>query len=910
MMPDLVLESYLLDALERSVLVVLPNRRAARTLRRAFNDRQRTAGLRAWDAASVLAWADWTRGLWSSLAVEGLELRLLLNAAQEHRLWRDIVEASVAGRSLSSSDALAEMARSAWSLAAAHHATGDIRRTATTYDTRTFAGWADSFRKICASEQFLSSAELEEALRVHAHSGSLRLDGPVFVVGFEEFTPAQSALLDALRANGAQITESLLETPHPSDSLRVSTVTPTLREEIVFAARWIRQIFADCIGESSVPRVAVLLPHPEEERAEIESVFREVLAPELQPIGADNSAAPWEFSGGMPLSSQPIIVDALAILRFAHGPIPIEQLGALLRSPFVGVSSEHLAGARFDANVLRREPYLLPELTLEGLNRLIRRQTRSNKTPPFIPSWLKDFDDICTGRLRTPASRSYADWSELIRNLLRAANWPGDRAPTPSEFATASTWDATLDLLATLDFQSSRVSFATALKTLEQLLESAHVSPAGEGAPIQIMRPTDAEGSAFDAVVLLHATDEVLPETPRVHPLLGWQLQQELHLPGTDASRDSDRAVMRAESLLRRISRLLVLSAEADEYETLRRSPLLHQLGIPSVASDDLLPPVTTTPLVAEEILTDDLPLPPLPAAELHGGARVLRLQAACGFLAFAEMRLNSAIVDQCELGLDAIERGNLVHRALENFWSITRSQDELRSLSAEERQRRIGNAVELTFSRLSTPSIGWGSAYIGLQRERLRRLLMRWLDVELERGPFTVRQREERATIPIGPLRLTVQPDRIDEVDGGVVLVDYKTGHHAHSSDWSGDRPDDPQLPLYALLTEPGKLQAMFFGRIRPGSEMKWQGLAVNQTVLPSITRKGLVDLEIRREEWNTVLTRLADDFAAGRADVDPKNIAVNCNGCAQRLLCRIDPTVLAASAAEESESEEDLDV
>jgi RecB family exonuclease len=288
----------------------------------------------------------------------------------------------------------------------------------------------------------------------------------------------------------------------------------------------------------------------------------------------------------------------------------------------------------------------------------------------------------------------------------------------------------------------------------------------------------------------------------------------------------------------------------------------------------------------------------------------VLKFQAACGFLAFAEMRLHSATVDPCELGLDALERGNLVHRALESFWSVTVSQAELRSLSTEERHRRVSAAIDAAFSRLSAPSPGWGAAYIGLQRERLRRLLERWLDVELQRGAFTVRRREERMTIPIGPLRLKVQPDRVDEVEGGVVLVDYKTGLHAHPSNWQGNRPDDPQLPLYALLTKDDELQGLLFGRVRPGSEMKWQGLAASQSILPNQKRQMIVDLELRRSEWNDVLTALAEDFAAGRANVNPKSITVNCNGCPQRMLCRIDPATFASSATDGEEGDEETDV
>jgi RecB family exonuclease len=181
---------------------------------------------------------------------------------------------------------------------------------------------------------------------------------------------------------------------------------------------------------------------------------------------------------------------------------------------------------------------------------------------------------------------------------------------------------------------------------------------------------------------------------------------------------------------------------------------------------------------------------------------------------------------------------------------------------------------------------------------------------VELQRGPFTVRRREERTTIPIGPLRLKVQPDRIDEVEGGVVLVDYKTGYRARPSNWLGNRPDDPQLPLYALLTKEDELQALLFGRVRPGSEMKWQGLAANQSILPTQKRQVIADLELRRSDWNTVLTTLAEDFATGRADVNPKSIAVNCDGCPQRLLCRIDPTTFAGRATDDAEDQEESDV
>ncbi|HEY4009236.1 MAG TPA: PD-(D/E)XK nuclease family protein [Acidobacteriaceae bacterium] len=899
-------ETRLLDAIDQGNMVVLPNRGAARALRQTYDERQRKAGLRAWEPAKALAWRDWTRSLWSDLAADGAELRLLLNRAQEHSLWREVIEAHTAGRTLSSPDALAGLAASAWALAAAYRATDRIRATANTFDSRSFAAWAESFAKIAATQRLLATAQVEEALAEHAASGTLRLDTVVLLAGFDELTPAQSALVDELRERRAEITHAAVEVAESASRSKVSCVVQTSRDELTFGARWIRSLFEEADPESRTLRVAVLLPDPEGSRAELESVFREVLAPELQPVSADLSAAPWEFPGGASLAMQPMIVDALALLRLVQGPVPVERVGALLRSPFLGLSSEHLAAARFDAHVLRRGPYLIPELDLEGLGRVVRSQSSAMGSNAFVPGWLKQVNDLRLARLSKPSQRSHGEWSELIRDMLRAANWPGDRTPTPAEFATARAWDTTLDLLATLDFRGERVAFAAALKALEELLQTARVNPLPANAPIQVMRPEEAEGYTFDAVVLLHATDESWPEPARPNPLLGWPLQKDLGLPGADPSRDAERARKRAESLVLRTGQMLVLSAAADERGALRPSPLVQQLGIEAVPAEEFLPPLPEVSRIEEEVAPDDVELPPLPSPELRGGTSVLRLQAACGFLAFAEMRLNAATPDICELGLDAAERGNLVHRALETFWTGTRSQAELRALSSEERKRRVDDAVESAFRRLSPPTSGWGTAYVSVQRERLRRLVQRWLDFELQRGPFTVRQREERTSIPVGPLQLRVQPDRIDDVEGGVVLVDYKTGHRAHHSNWLGDRPDDPQLPLYARLTKPGELQALLFARIRPGAEMRWLGMAANQSVLPRTKRQRFFDLDLRREEWDSVLTRLAEEFAAGRADVDPKNLAVTCEGCGQRLLCRINPAAFAVELDDEDAEEE----
>jgi probable DNA repair protein len=610
-----------------------------------------------------------------------------------------------------------------------------------------------------------------------------------------------------------------------------------------------------------------------------------------------------------------MVTHALDLLRWTQNPLPLERISALLRSPFFGSSADSTAAARFDAHTLRRHPSLLPELDLEAVRRLAAQDARHTPSSGTPLAWLQAVADLLSTRqrsaaTRTHAARTFADCAELFRAILRAANWPADSRPdrtaTASEFETARAWDSTLDLLATLDFRGHRVSLADATKALEHLAQSARIN-APARAPIQIMRPDDTEGSVFDAIVLLRATDDAWPEPQHLHPLLGWPLQQDLHLPGADAARDAERARTRADSLLARTTNILITSAEKNTDGPLRPSPLLQHLNLGRIDAAELIdPPTTPSPLV-EELVPDDTPLPPLPALTLRGGSNVLKLQAACGFLAFAELRLNAKSPEPDELGLDAGERGNLVHNALEAFWRETTSQAELSSLSTDERTARLNRAIDEAFAKIKVATEIWSIAYLALQRDRLHTLLARWLDRELERGPFTVLSREAKAEIDIGPLRLQLRPDRIDRVEGGFALVDYKTGASSKPANWLGDRPDDPQLPLYALLAEPGELKALLFAHIRPGTGMKWSGLEAETGILPPSRAQTVTEMDTRIAEWRDVLSTLAANFASGRADVSPKSYTINCKHCGQRLLCRLDPTPLLNTADEDNEEDSD---
>jgi ATP-dependent helicase/nuclease subunit B len=904
--------SELLDTLDQGALLLLPNARAVRDIRAAFDVLQRSRGLPAWEPAQALSWSQWTNSLWSELIVGGKEGRLLLNAAQEHSVWRKIIADDATQRSIGSVDSLADLAQSAWQLASDYDATRKLREFAASHDSRIFAAWSESFARQCAERGYVSAGQLNAALLEHVRRGGFAVPSSLDLVGYGRIVPSQQALLTELRERGTVVRQRTIESTGNPDRLVASVLVPTEVEERLLAVRWVREFLETRrMGEPPV-RVAVLVPNLGEEREQLEGVLREVLAPELQSIDADLSSTPWEFAGGAPLSSLAMVVDALELVRWTQGPLPLESVSSLLLSTYLGKigtdTGARDAAARFDVSQLRRMLLLRSEIDVPGLLELVNLYEGDRRGMPAILSWLRNVQEFLKTSGNLKRRRGFAEWMEFVRGVLLAAHWPGSRALTASEFEVTRAWESLLDLVSTLDFSGSRVAFASALQALKlQAQKSVFTTPSID-ATVQVMSSAEAEGSIFDAVLFLHVSDANWPAPERVHPLLPWTLQGALKMPGSDPVLAASKGRALTETLLRSSSAVLFCHAAEDENGRLRPSPILGELGIESINVAELNLYAQPFNQVDSEIVADDGELPPLPSYEVGGGASVLKLQAACGFLAFAELRLRATEPRTGTMGLDAGESGSLLHRVLQYFWRETKTQDRLRLMSSTDRDEILMRAIDSALpSRLQLHD-GWDRSYLWLQKHRLRSVLQQWLDQELRRGPFAVSDVERKELVTVGPLTLEVRVDRVDTVGDGLFFVDYKTGAGVDPKQWSGPRPDDPQLPLYTLLAEADELKGVAFAKVRAGREMKWQGYQAEDGILPlSRSKANIRDIASLAEEWRQVLTQLAEDFAAGKAEVHPKSFEINCTRCAQRLLCRIDPSSLGEFAEEIREEAED---
>jgi ATP-dependent helicase/nuclease subunit B len=873
------------QALDRGATVVTGNQRAARTLRVAFDRHNHALGLNSWQPPAVVAWDTWIARLWRGLLLDGQTSKLLLNRSQEHAVWRRILAADAELHSLQTPDALAEMAADAWSLLSSYNGQERLRGLAVTTDTRAFHRWALKFDQQCKADGLLARAQLESALQAAASAGQLAAETAteIALVGFDSLTPAQSGLLEELRATGINIEELPISI---ATERRMLVATADEREELRTAALGIRRL----LEERPRVRIAMIVPRLEKQRAQIDRIFREILAPELEDITASANSGPFEFSVGVMLANTPMIAVALDLLRWCIGALPLERVSRLLLSPYLAsVTTEDGARAEFDAFELRRAKLLRPEISLEWFISALEGSRRKLRLTGLLGK-LRTMLIVAKRQTRNE-QRSHSEWAETMRELLAAVACGAGKREDSIEFQTRLKWESVLDELATLDFDGQRVGFVQALDAVSRIAQQTMFAPESREAPVQIIGPLEAAGSTFDAIWFLRSGELNWPVPRSSNPLLPWPLQRDLAMPGTDAQLDAEHARRITERIAESAATVVFSYANESAEGLQRQSSAMNGLELEPVAIEEIAAAETEPTFLETEKVEDIGSLPQLPDQVIHGGAEILKLQAACGFRAFAERRLWSTELRTTEMGLDAAERGTIVHLVLEEFWNEVKTQSALKTMPRSEREglleQCISTALEKSEKLSATP---WDAAYLDMQRERLRNLLGPWLELELTRPPFTVKLSEKQLNdVQIGPLHLNVRVDRIDIGEHGEIIIDYKTGV-ANPNEWLSNRPDAPQLPLYAVLSEAVQLEAVAFGQVRAGKDMGLQGFAISDESGIRMPRQHPANLEEQVEEWRQVLTSLAEDFYNGDTRVRPKSFPTTCTYCAQRILCRVD--------------------
>ncbi|MSQ49654.1 MAG: PD-(D/E)XK nuclease family protein [Betaproteobacteria bacterium] len=858
------------------ITVVTPNRRLAQVLKSEFDSFQSNKNLAVWDDADILPVSTFVERLYEdALYADGAaDLPRLLAPVQEHALW----EAVLAGQPLLSVGRAAADCADAWRLAHAWRIEGAAFSAAMKFlgneDTQAYAGWAQEYQRRVDQGGFVDAAALTDVVLKHAGKKPKLL----VAYGFDILPPQTRKFFTGFE---------VLACRAATKNAQVTKIAfPSAHHELEAAAQWARTRL-----EAGATRIGVVVPGLQLRRKEVVRVFSNVLHPgwNVPRSQADAAAAglamPFDISIGELLEEFPLVSFALGILDFAGGEISFESVSQLMRSPFIGgAQAEFAARAVHDATLRGKLP---PRLTLP---RLISAVAGC----PVLRSSLENLftlQNSIQGKENTPFF-----WAQHFTALLEAAGFPGERTLDGGEFQARAKFNEALADLARLGLVSGRISCHQALRQLRRICADTLFQPQTPTAPIQVAGILESAGLSFDCLWVSGLSEDAWPLAVRAHPFLPVALQKQAGIPAAAAetSLALDRRI--TEGWLGAATEVVFSYPEREKDRDLLPSPLIASVPEGKVEFEEFLSWRLSIFQSRKIENIADGQATPLNSATLKGGTRVLADQAACPFRAFARHRLGAQGLETPTAGLDALERGQLLHALMAGIWKELKTSASLSGEVMPAIEKSAANAVK---------ELGLEGRFAEMEKQRLICLAGDWLELERLRQPFEVVQIEETRALAIGGLSFSGRIDRMDrllegEARGSHVLIDYKTGRATPNS-WLGERPDEPQLPLY-VVTAKEPVSAVAFAKLQPG-DMKFAGFSLQEKEIPGVKQakswSGLM------ASWQAGLLALASGFAGGDARVDPKRGLQTCRHCDLQPLCRVYEQLNALVESEEEEGE-----
>ena len=910
----------LADQLAKGQLVLTPNQRLASRIQVAYAIHCQTLGQRVLDAPNVYSLNSWIARNWETLLLKAspcvMDCRLL-SAVQEHAIWEQIVEQSLLGSALLRPAATAQQAMSAYHTMINWRQ--DISNAAlrasfeSDEDCGAFLQWADKFESWCTDHQYLPAVRQAQRLIKAFALNELEALTSIITVGFDDIPPLHRDLIDCAG------TFTPIELGDAASSVEL-VACENSQQELLSSAVWAKKI----LREQPDATVALVIPDLAQQRQGVQRVLQEVFEPGFNLPGQVRRNLPFNFSAGYPLAEAPVIRAAINALSLCSQSFDIPTLTSLCQSPFycLGENDSQLI-SRLITLLYNERDYSISPARFRQLALKAGGFQRESETDSSVQAqgwhFAKALQDFATSvraasinKTRTPSQ-----WLPFIQQLLGIIGWPGVRSLDSIEYQQVTQWQQALEQLGTLGDVIKASNFAQTLASLRGILSRHIFQPQTADSPLQVLGTLEAAGLEFSHIWLQSMSSQQWPPQPGPSALLPFHLQREQKMPHATAERELEYAQGLSQRFIHSTKTLVVSYPLIIDENPAEVSALFAQYPLTTIKQllgrelDSLTPLLEIRRRHIESVTLQDYKpgnAPSLKTDELvSGGSALFASQSACPFRAFVQHRLGLRALASAALGLDAAERGSLLHRALELIWEKLKSQQTLNEQSESALQKLCAEAADYALSELGQRrGKPLGARYCSLESQRLQKLLHAWLQVEKQRASFVVESIEAQQSFRFAELSLQTRIDRIDRLtDDSLMIIDYKTGKSSINR-WWGERPDEPQLPLYCLLSDNAlnndetltgddSVGAIAFAQIRvDGCTLK----GVGSQELPETqvqwkdkikTEAGVESWQQLKLRWQKVLTALAQDFIAGNSAVDPKARPQTCQYCDLASVCRV---------------------
>ena len=843
MLPPLINIALFRDAIEKNQLILTANQRLAAQIKQAWGTSVKDKTT-VWKAPRVMSLEHWLSFCWNELVDQNHDLvngYAQIGDLQNLYYW----EQAIAEHDDCLDQSFAGMADDCYTLCQRWNIDIEgIDDQNTAVDK--FKYWAKSYQRLLDENKLLTTASTWRTVAEAFKIQTLISESHIYLYGFQSIPPLQQNVLESaaihlipIEAAGTSAKVSKFECSEP-------------RAEIESAAKWAAQQ----LSEDPNQRIAVVVPDLNNRVLETARIINEALA-------ANNCATAVNISAGIKLADTPILQSAISLLEMTDFQLSIEHWLGIINSPYSYFN--HLPiQFKVDCELEIRETKQF-EIGLDKFIQIIRGQQAKLDNPDAIHNQLQPLYDIQQVIRQTSSNKkTFSQWAEFFKHFTTQLGWPGIKQPNSMQYQQIQYWQKLLGFFTELDNLGIEVNRSKAIFYLQKLANEHLFHPQTGDAPLQVLGLLEAVGLQFDQIWITGMHSDNFPVSGSMNPVLSANYQRRYKMPFSVPEKELQIAKNLLSGFVTNSKQLFLSYPVTDGQTPLEQSPLIknynHQ-DIQTVIGQLDLPEWLKQPYLCD---LDIDPGFPFDAAlePIRGGSSILKNQSTCPFNSFVIHRLWAIELEQPMIGLEAMHRGSIMHEILYRLWNQWKSSRVFVALTDDQLNDQLAKTIDTVLTEQATKhTILLGDNFRSLEKQRLTKLVNQWLEIERQRSSFEVEETEQKKQLSLGELTISLVFDRLDRVDGETLVIDYKTGS-VKADVWLGDRPEDPQLPLYMLALDP-QPQGCAFASLK-GGDQKFIGIS-NNLMIKGV--KPIDHWDIQLEEWQRSINNLAQEFIEGKA-------------------------------------------
>ncbi|MFK8053531.1 MAG: PD-(D/E)XK nuclease family protein [Woeseiaceae bacterium] len=832
-------------------LVVTSNQRLSRKIQQALSERMLATGIKAWASPEIIPWNAWMNRTFRAGCVSAEDDRLastqLLGKAQSDALWRDIVEEKIRDktRPFYNIGSLAAEVGKAFSLLQRWQLTDEYLFSAVDdEDSRFLADCIREYRRAQLSSHWIIEDELAALLSATMTPNEFCPDRRVLLTGFTQLYPIQERIVQLL-GDKAEIFDA--DYGAVASDIQVRS-WPSDDDCLRAAGRWARQQR----NERPTGRIAIVVPGM---GSDVEAVRRLVLdgyCPGYQYLLPDQKAhLGVAVSLGQPISEFPAAGVLITFLRFTASGARFDALSRLLRTPLFRNDS-HAVEIEL---ALRRIPDRLwtPKLLIGWMN----------YEDKVVPSWLAAADELQRSGV---AQKSASAWAEAIQDALARAGWLAGLAIDSELFQLRDAIFKTLNTLSEFDYLSRQWTLGAAVDSLSRIMDRQLFQVEDLLDDVLVLGPLEAIGLQFDGVWIVGLDNQSWPPTPQPSNLIPRALQRRHGMPDSSPAQVLDFWQGQFSRLLKSADLVVLSYANSRDEAELGPAPMLRAV-VTEIESFPTEQHSLLATLAMMEATPQQAALPTLPSRSRSiGGHGVLSEQLVDPFGAVIRYRWQCTPLDEPVIGINAAMRGKLLHAALETLYGNIADSAELSTWTPEGLQGYVVEAVAATFRSAYPSADNLLVELLRVEERRAVELVQRVLAQDLQRPAFSVAALEKQCELRLGELTIRLRLDRVDEVDGQSVIIDYKTGRLGAMSAFDQLPSRQMQLVAYALALDSTAIGGVVLVSVNfdKVSALTWLD-SDNAKWDEHAKIKKVDDYPVALAAWSELAHQLAHDFCRG---------------------------------------------